>query len=76
MSDKAHVIEIDRIVLSETEHSVPNGLRSLIEGAAQRALRDAGMGVDQADPVSTGRVAGEVAGAVLHAVEGRRGIKA
>jgi hypothetical protein len=70
MSDRAHIIEIDRIVLTGVDQHRRGWLTALIEAEVQRVLG----GLDF--PASTGgannemRVAGEVARTVVRSMRG------
>ena len=63
MSDDAHLIEIEHLVVTGTAGYHPDRLRALIAAEVQRAL--AGSGIPQ-----EAGVAGEVAQSVTHAVRG------
>ena len=63
MSDGAHIIEIERLILTGTAGYRSDRLHSLIAAEVQRVLTGAGI------PRETG-VAGEVANSVTQAVRG------
>lgn len=70
MSDDAHVIEIDRLVLTGTAGYRPDRLRALIAAEVQRVVLGAGIPREVATPNAETSVAGEVAHSVVQAVRG------
>ena len=72
MSDRAHIIEIDHIVLTGATECPSDRLRSLVEAEVQSAL--SGTGIPRVAVASNREmnVAGEIAGSVVQAVKGRQ----
>lgn len=71
MSEKAHIIEIDSIVLSGVDLRNPIGLSALIETEVCRALQGTGLSMLTEDANTEQRVGGEVAQNVVHSLQGR-----
>ena len=67
MSERAHIIEIDRIVLDGVDHLRPGERRRLIEREVSRALRRAGTSAVRETAVNEQNVAEAVAGSVENA---------
>lgn len=70
MSDRAHIIEIDSIVLSGVEPWHSGRLSGLIEAEVRRALEGTGWRTPTAIANSETRVAGEVARTVVRSIQG------
>jgi hypothetical protein len=68
MNDVAHIIEIDRIVLTGVTQYRADRLHSLIEAEVQRVLSSAGISQGVTAPNTEIRVAGEVARSVVQMV--------
>ena len=69
MSDRAHIIEIDSIVLTGVNTQHYRSLTALIEAEVQRALRGAGLSSTGVGDSET-RVVSEVTRSVVQSVEG------
>jgi hypothetical protein len=70
MSNRAHIIDIDRIVLTGAELWNPNLLNALIEAEVRRALSGSDLRMLTGVADSETRVAGEVARTVVRSVQG------
>jgi hypothetical protein len=70
MSDRAHVIEIDRIILAGVDQRHPGQLTTLIEAEVLRVLGGVELPVSTGVPNTGTRVAGEVARAVVQSLQG------
>jgi hypothetical protein len=68
MSDAAHIIEIDEIILTGAAQQRDDRLRFLIEAEVRRALSGANISTGVAAPNAETNVAGEVARCVARAV--------
>jgi hypothetical protein len=70
MNDRAHVIEIDSIVLTGVDPWHPGRLSALIEAQVRRVLGGVELPVSTGVPNTGTRVAGEVARAVVQSLQG------
>lgn len=70
MSGEAHIIDIDRIVLTGVDPRNPDRLNALIEAEVLRALSRSDVRTSTGIANSETRVAGEVARSVVQSVEG------
>jgi hypothetical protein len=70
MNDRAHVIEIDSIVLTGLDQLHPDSLNALIEAEVLRALSGSDLQTSTGIANSEMRVAGEVAKTVVRSVQG------
>jgi Trm5-related predicted tRNA methylase len=70
MSDRTHIIEIDRIVLTGADLGNPDRLNALIEAEVRRALSGSDLRTSTGVANSETRVAGEVARTVVRSVQG------
>ncbi len=70
MSERAHVIEIDSIVLSGVDQRGAGRLGALIEAEVRRALEGSGLHTLTGLANGETRVAGEVARTVVRSVPG------
>jgi hypothetical protein len=70
MSDKVHIIDINRIVLTGGDLRDPDRLGELIEADVLRALKGLELRASTGAVNSETRVAGEVARAVVRSVQG------
>jgi hypothetical protein len=70
MSDRVHIIEIDRIILTGVEQSRPGQLTALITAEMLRVLAGARLHTPPAIANSEMRIAGEVARTVVRSVQG------
>ena len=70
MSDQAHIIEIDCIVLNGVDLHNPRRLGALIEAQVQRKLSGSDMRTSASVAPNETRVAGEVARAVVQSLPG------
>lgn len=70
MSGEAHVIDIDRIVLTGADLRNPDRLNALIEAEVRRALEGTGLRTLAGVANNEARVAGEVAQTVMRSIQG------
>ena len=70
MSDEAHIIDIDSLVLIGVDTRHPDRLHGLIEVEVRRMLEGTGLHSPTAIANSETRVAGEVARAVVRFIQG------
>jgi hypothetical protein len=70
MSDEAHIIDIDSIVLTGVDQRNPGRLSDLIEAEVRRALEGTGLRTPQGIRNNETRVAGEVARTVVQSLQG------
>lgn len=70
MSDRAHVIEIDRIILTGVDQRRPGQLTALIEAEVRNVLRGTDLWASTGVANNETRVAGEVARTVARAIQG------
>ena len=70
MSIGAHVIEIDRIVLTAVDQRYSGNLSALIEAEVRRALNGSNLQTSIGVANSELRVAGEVARTVVSSIQG------
>jgi hypothetical protein len=70
MNDRAHIVEIDRIVLTGVDQRHPGSLIALIEAEVRRALERTGMRTPMGLARNETRVAGEVARTVVRSIQG------
>jgi beta-lactamase superfamily II metal-dependent hydrolase len=70
MNDRAHVIEIDSIVLTGVDQRHPGNLSALIEAEVRRALSGSDLRTSTGVANSKMRVAGEVARTVVRSIHG------
>jgi hypothetical protein len=70
MSDRAHLIEIDSIVLSGVDQRNPLRLSALIEAEVRRALEGKGLRTPAGVANNETRVAGEIARTVVRSIQG------
>jgi hypothetical protein len=70
MSDKAHNIDIDSIVLTGVDLRNPSRLSALIEAEVRRALSGSDLRMSTGIANSETRVAGEVARGVVQSIHG------
>lgn len=75
MNDRAHIIDIDRIVLTGVDLRNPGRLNALIEAEVRRALNGSDLRASTGIANSETRVAGEVARSVVRSIqEGANGV--
>lgn len=70
MSDRAHVIEIDSIVMTGVDQRHPGSLSALIEAEVRRALSVSDLRTSTGVANSEMRVAGEAARTVVRSIQG------
>jgi hypothetical protein len=70
MSGEAHIIDIDRIVLTGVDPRNPSRLSALIEAEVRRALSGSDLRTSTRAANSETRVAGEVARTVVRSIQG------
>jgi hypothetical protein len=70
MSDRAHFIEIDSIVLTGVDTRDPGQLRARVEAEVQQMLKESGLSAATKVANSERRVAVETASTVVNAVHG------
>jgi hypothetical protein len=70
MSGEAHIIDIDRIVLTGVDPQNPGKLSALIEAEVLRALSGSDFRTPTGVANSETRVAGEVARTVVQSIQG------
>lgn len=70
MSDEAHIIDIDSIVLTGVDLHNPSRLSALIEAEVRRALRRSDLRMSTGVANNETRVAGEVAQNVVRSIQG------
>jgi len=68
MNERAHIIEIERIVVSGGHMLSPARLRASVETQVQQALRRAGLPTIAAHGKTQTRLAGEIAKSVVQAI--------
>jgi hypothetical protein len=73
MSDRTHIIEIDRIVLTGVDPRHPGRLNALIEAEVLRALNGSDLRTLMGVANNERTVAGEVARIVVQSVQGGTG---
>jgi hypothetical protein len=70
MNDRAHIVEIDHIVLTGIHPRHPGNLSALIEKEVRRALEGTGLRTSMGLASNETRVAGKVARTVVRSIQG------
>ena len=70
MSEEAHIIDIERLVLTDVSRRRPERLAALVEAEVRRALAGAGLAGALGVPDGEAKVAAEVAETVTRSVRG------
>ena len=70
MNERAHVIDIDSIVLTGVDQRHPGSLSAVIEAEVRRALSVSDLRTSTGIANSETRVAGEVARTVVRSIQG------
>jgi hypothetical protein len=73
MSEDAHIIEIDSIVIDRVDPNRPGGVRALVEAETRRVMLGTELSAWQAIAGSEAAIAGEVARSVDRAIKGGAG---